>query len=188
MAGRPAIELTPEMIGIAREVLENGGTYLMVAEACGMGRSLFQEWLARGRLGEKPYADLVDACYKAKSKAKLRALKTIRKAIEGFDGKDGEWQPAAWWLQRRCPEDFGNKTMFSDMSSDEKITRVLPGDVEATVEGLMNAALERGDLSASKDALEMLKTLNPSKWNAPPTPPADADPTVLQVPTPSPEF
>ena len=186
MAGRPPKQLTPEMIITVRRVLSSHGTCKMAAQSIGVSPALFWEWIARGRNGDAPFTDLVEAIKGGEEEATSRALDTIMKAISG-----GDVATAQWYLERKFPSDFGKRAPLHVETPDERFERETAAelkDTEAKVEELMTVSIARGDIAKAKDALEMLKTLNPSKWNAPPAPPADADPTVLQVPTPSPEF
>jgi hypothetical protein len=73
------------------------------AQAAGVHRATLSSWLKRGRRQRAgQYRDLCDAIKKAEAEAIRRNLERIDKAAEA-----GTWQAAAWWLDRRYPEDFG---------------------------------------------------------------------------------
>ena len=103
MAGRPT-SLTPEVQARIVEAVAAGNTRHDAAEYAGVGRSTFLAWLARGRKKNgrngRPYRDLLDAVKKAEAGAVVRNVAIIQKAA------NKTWQAAAWWLERKNPQDW----------------------------------------------------------------------------------
>jgi hypothetical protein len=92
--GRPT-SLTPS---VARAIVESlrAGVYVQTAATiAGVSKQSFYEWCKRGKAGEQPYADFLDACEKAIAHSESNAVKSIRAA-----GKKN-WQALCWWLERR---------------------------------------------------------------------------------------
>jgi hypothetical protein len=95
-----------------------GGNYIEVAcSYAGLAPSTVYRWLERGRaekasqeLGNKPdptesdYIDLCEAVEKARATAVLRNVTIIQQAAG-----NGQWQAAAWWLERSMPNQYGRK-------------------------------------------------------------------------------
>lgn len=90
-------------------------------DACsyaGVSKSGAYEWLARGRAArelqeekgeqhelpadERIYLDFAEAVEKARAGAVVANLAVIRTAAQ-----NGQWQAAAWWLERTSPEKWG---------------------------------------------------------------------------------
>lgn len=98
-----------------------GGMFF--ADACayaGIGESAAYSWVRRGRdaiaqaaehelavpATEKLYAEFAQAVEKARAKAKHSALGAIRAAWEA-----GQWQAAAWYMERTEPEKYARRTV-----------------------------------------------------------------------------
>lgn len=87
------------------------GLYVEDAAAiAGVARSTAFDWIARGEewIGseevpenERVYLDFSVAVEKARAEAREVALGTIRKAAA-----DGQWQAAAWYLERTAPNRY----------------------------------------------------------------------------------
>lgn len=97
----------------------NAGSFF--DDACsyaGVGKSAAYEWLARGRAAreeqeekgekfelpgdERIYAEFAEAVERARAGAVIANLAIIRSAAQS-----GQWQAAAWWLERTSPEKYG---------------------------------------------------------------------------------
>ena len=100
-------------------VLQGGAT---VADACayvGIATSTFWRW-------HEDYQDFQDAIKRARASAKIASVATIRQAAKG------NWQAAAWFLERSDPTNWGRK--------DKVILDVDPSLLKA----LQNKANEAG--------------------------------------------
>lgn len=102
--GRP-LKLTPELQSKIVEALKMGSTRRLAAEYAGIGESTLRVWLTRKG---PAYVALVAAVKEAESKSCVGALAKINKAAT-----DGQWQAAAWLLERRHPEEFGRRQVVA---------------------------------------------------------------------------
>lgn len=93
---------------------------------------------------EQKLLDFLESIKNAEQAAMQRNLKVIQDATEGgavisereFYDKDGnvtqkyttyttpQWQPAAWYLERKAPQEFGNKTRHEHTGKDGKPVEV----------------------------------------------------------------
>jgi len=124
-----------------------GGNYIEVAcSYAGLAPSTVHRWMERGRaekqsqeLGNKPdpietqYIDLCNAVEKARATAVLRNVTIIQQAAG-----NGQWQAAAWWLERSMPNQYGRKIqaeVSAPVSVQELERRMLAllGDDETVV-------------------------------------------------------
>lgn len=119
MAGRgrrgPASVLTDEVRDEIARRLASGCSLEVAAEAVGVSRRTVQAWLAVGRDGEAREAEglrlsvrqaeclaLLRAEQTARAELRVKALASIQKAALG-----GNYQAAAWLLERLFPDEFG---------------------------------------------------------------------------------
>jgi hypothetical protein len=73
-----------------------------IKNACvvaGISESTFYEWLARGLVGEQPYAEFAELVQSARA----RGLVTLVESII----TDKDWRAKAWYLERIWPDAFG---------------------------------------------------------------------------------
>lgn len=94
--GRPT-KRTEEVERAILSSLERGNTRKASAGAAGVGYSTFREW----ELGFPEFAESVE---KAEAVAQHTLLARIERA-----SVDGQWQAAAWMLERRWFGDYGRK-------------------------------------------------------------------------------
>lgn len=95
---RPS-KLTPETGETIRRYLLDGNTVEAAAEAAGISRRTFYDWMERaqaGGEGSKPYRDFAAEVERARAQAEAQLVETIA------DAKS--WQAAAWLLERGWPE------------------------------------------------------------------------------------
>jgi transposase len=102
--GRPA-KLTPELQNKICDAIR-AGNYLETAAAfAGIGKSTFYDWLRRGqRVSKGIYHDFSEAVEKALADSEARDVALIAKAAA-----DGQWQAAAWRLERKFPDRWGRR-------------------------------------------------------------------------------
>jgi len=73
-----------------------------IKNACvvaGISESTFYQWLARGAIGEVPYAKFVELVQVARARGLVALVQSII--------TDKDWRAKAWYLERAWPEDFG---------------------------------------------------------------------------------
>ncbi|RME86622.1 MAG: hypothetical protein D6785_03015 [Planctomycetota bacterium] len=123
-------KLTPEIQEAIVKSIQNGCTYKEAVEKVGIGISTFFLWMEKGRKGKSgKYVEFMEAIKKAEAKAISFAVSCIFESA-----RKGQWQAAAWWLERRFPEDWGKKEF---MQVDGNMNFPLPREV--TDEGIEEA-------------------------------------------------
>lgn len=114
-AGRPT-ELTPEIIAQVAELLPIALYIETVSAMLGIPSLTYRRWLARGKkelkrlshpnarpkASEAIYAEFCTTVEKAVASGEFRNTKVIS------DAAPKQWQAAAWSLERRFPERWGN--------------------------------------------------------------------------------
>lgn len=101
--GRPT-KLTPRVQEIVTKALEAGAFFSVACELAGIGDSTGYRWIEEGDKGRSPYREFRDAVKKAEAASEFDALATIRGAA-----RDGTWQAAAWYLERKHPDRWGKR-------------------------------------------------------------------------------
>lgn len=86
---------TPETVKAITDLLRAGVPRTHACAASGVSHDSFMRWL--------DFADFAEAVKKAESDAVARNVAVIQQAARTT------WQAAAWWLERRYPEDFRNR-------------------------------------------------------------------------------
>lgn len=104
MPRKRTTKLTPELIKEAARLVAEGNYITHVAQALGISRKTFYNWLEQGARATRGLKrEFYEAITKAEAEAVLRNVKIIQKAAET------NWQAAAWWLERKYPEEWGRK-------------------------------------------------------------------------------
>jgi transposase len=103
MPGRPS-KLTPETQQKIVQAITLGATYELAAAYGGIHYDTFNEWMKLGAIGKKPYSDFSEAVKEAEGRAAVGWLAKIEMAAN-----DGNWQAAAWKLERRYPHSYGRQ-------------------------------------------------------------------------------
>lgn len=102
MAGRPA-KLTPRVQASLVRDLKAGLTRACACVRAGITYATLKTWVHRGRKGGKDnaaYSTFLAAVKKAEQDAVARNVGVIQKAARKT------WQAAAWWLERKAPQDW----------------------------------------------------------------------------------
>lgn len=89
--------------------LRQGQPYIVAADVAGIGRSTFHRYMAQGELDaeanrDTPFREFRDAVQKAESEAQVVLVSRIQAAATA-----GNWQAAAWMLERRHPDEWGRR-------------------------------------------------------------------------------
>jgi transposase len=85
-------------------LLRVGNTVEIAAEAAGISRATFFNWMDRGLLDgsdNEIHRDFRDAVEQARAEAEATLVARIAKAAQ-----NGSWSAAAWLLERRSPENW----------------------------------------------------------------------------------
>ena len=88
---------TPETVKRIMEALAAGASYKMAAAYGGISYETFRTWRAE-------FPAFSAAIEKAEAEAVVGRLEVIDDAAV-----DGNWQAAAWWLERKYPDEWGRK-------------------------------------------------------------------------------
>lgn len=126
--GRPT-KLNATITAAVVQAISTGNTRDTAAAYAGIRRTTLYEWLARGRAAtEGVYRDFADAVEKAEADAVVISVALIRSAAQK------NWQAAAWWLERRYPDEWGRKDRLAletvKRTEAEKMARDLGIEVE----------------------------------------------------------
>jgi transposase len=127
---------TPKQRQRLIELLEAGLPVTMATAASGIGRTSFYKWMA-----DPKFAEQVEA---AQARAVAPLLDRIRTAAD-----NGQWQAAAWILERRWPGEFGRRDRLQtentgplevivrrmDSLSDDQLERIAAGEHPSKVIG-----------------------------------------------------
>lgn len=121
---------TPETINKIVEAIKMGATYELAAGYASISEAQFYEWKKR-----KP--EFLEAIKKAEGVAAMLWLAKIEKA-----STEGEWQAAAWKLERRYPHAYGKNVTQMEVTGKDG------GPIELSVRDILAEKL--GMLSSRK--------------------------------------
>lgn len=102
---------TPECVKAITDALALGMTRRDACVHGDISEDTFAVWLANR-------ADFAEAVKKAEMVSKMSRLARITKA-----GKEGTWQADAWVLERKYPDEFGQKLTLRIDPEDMKVLR-----------------------------------------------------------------
>lgn len=111
-------KLTPDTKEDIVKALRAGNSRRDSALYAGVSETTFYSWMARGREGEPLYAEFLEAVEKAEAQSVVRNVAIIQRAAEET------WQAAAWWLERKRPDDWGRRQRM-DIGTDKEELEVI---------------------------------------------------------------
>lgn len=115
--GRPT-KFTPETTAKLVQAISLGAPYVHACNYAGVSYAQFRVWMKRGEAAKKgKFAEFFATIKEAEGRATVGWLAKIEKAAN-----EGNWQAAAWKLERRYPSDFGRRDPKSDEPEDGTIT------------------------------------------------------------------
>lgn len=125
MAGRPT-KLTPELQNQICAFLMAGNFVETVCDFVGISKETFYEWIRRGNRGwekdiEGGYVAFSDAVKKAVAQVEMATVHELRQGPMN-------WQSKAWWLERRHPDKWGNRSKNTQLNLNVDLT-TLPDEV-----------------------------------------------------------
>jgi len=100
MAGRPT-KYTPETVKKIVDAIRVGATFRLACMYAGISEDTFMAWRQR-------YSDFADAVKSAEGAGAAAWLGMIEKAAQ-----EGNWQAAAWKLERKYPREYGRRVIQS---------------------------------------------------------------------------
>jgi len=121
-------KLTPAVQEKICAALRSGAYRQTAVHYAGISIQAFQEWMAKGREGRPFWRDFLEAVEKAEADFIIASVGTIRKA------STTQWQAAAWMLERKFPELYGQRQRMPLVQEDDKpipFVMLMPGQVSA---------------------------------------------------------
>ena len=107
-------KLTKELIKEAYKLVAAGNYDKDVYPILGIDKSTWYRWLSEGETAKSGLKrEFYDTIKKAEKEAIARNVALIQRAAQ-----EGNWQAAAWWLERKYFEDWGRKDKV-DLSADK---------------------------------------------------------------------
>ena len=103
---------TPDNARKIIDAIKLGATYELAAAYAGMSYETFNEW-------RKADVEFFDAIKQAEGQAAVLLLSKIEQAAT-----DGNWQAAAWKLERRYPKMYGRTVQEQEHSGELKVNVV----------------------------------------------------------------
>lgn len=127
-------KLTSEVQEKICEAIRLGAVYEHACNYAGIRYTTFRNWMIKGEQAKSgKFFEFVDTVKKAEGAASSKWLGMIEEAAE-----DGNWQAAAWKLERRYPASYGKRTQHQveqqniniDLTdlTDEQISRLANGE------------------------------------------------------------
>jgi hypothetical protein len=104
--GRPT-KFTKDTRDKIVQAIQMGATYELAAQFGGVSYDTFNNWMKRGAEGvegDQAFVDFFETVKQAEGKAAVGWLAKIEVAAN-----DGNWQAAAWKLERRYPGEYGRQ-------------------------------------------------------------------------------
>lgn len=102
MAGRKT-SLTPEVHEAFVKAIAEGLNYTQACAVIGISHTTCRKWRVKGKSGGGIYGSFVADIKRAEAEAIRQHLAAVTSA------RDKSWQAAAWWLERKYPELYGQQ-------------------------------------------------------------------------------
>lgn len=148
MAGGRPTKLTPKLIAALEREIRIGLPYKTACALCGLSFETFNEWRKGNfpeQASEKICREFSDRIKIAEAEAQKVMLLAVRHA--SVSARPGQWQAAAWFLERRYPDEYGKRTEISGPNGG-------PIDVRSAVAHLaLESGLEVAEVMAEAEAL-----------------------------------
>ena len=110
---------TPETTKKITDAIRVGATFRLACLYGGISEETFMRWRER-------YVDFADAINEAEGAGAIGWLAKIEKAAN-----DGNWQAAAWKLERKYPREYGRRVINSyEDTPVEKVPELSDDDLE----------------------------------------------------------
>lgn len=123
-------DCTPEKTAKVCEALALGVSWAAAAAHAGLSERCVMDWCARGRDGEEPFAQFLQAATRARDGAEVRMAAIVLKSAQ-----EGNAAAAQWWLERRRSAEWGKR--------DTAVVEVQ--DPNKAIAGLLSKLGEKGE-------------------------------------------
>jgi len=98
-------KLTSELQKQICDLIKRGNYTKTACLAVGIDESCYYKWIKRGEEAKTGiYFQFVQSIKRVQEEAKVRYLERIREAAD-----NGNWTAAAWFLERKYPDEWGKK-------------------------------------------------------------------------------
>lgn len=115
------VKLTPEAQEKICDAIRLGATYALAAGYGGIVYNTFNKWMRRGREQKTGcYRNFYESVKQAEGEGALAWLRKIEEAAS-----EGNWQAAAWKLERRYPRDYGRNIDLRANDNDDDGAQVV---------------------------------------------------------------
>ena len=119
---------TPDVVDKLTQAIRLGATYVLACDYAGISERTFRSWM-------ETYPPFLQSVKEAEGAAAVGWLAKIEKAAS-----DGNWQAAAWKLERRYPEMYGKQRLELTGANGGPVqveTRQLPPLPEDTLDDIL---------------------------------------------------
>lgn len=124
-------KLTPKTQDIIVNAIQLGSTYTLAAQAAGIAYNTFNEWMKAGEAAKRgKKREFYDAVKKAEGQRAARWLERIERSAMA-----GNWQAAAWKLERIHPDDYGRHKVEVKHSGSIDVRSLSDDELEALAAG-----------------------------------------------------
>lgn len=107
--------LTPQLQKEFCDAILRGHWASVACDLVGIDFQTYKNWLRRGEAGEAPYDEFFVAVKRAEGRVQDAALSFLHKAA-----RKGQWQAAAWYLERRFPKKWPRPVTRTEGKLDVK--------------------------------------------------------------------
>ena len=124
-------KLTPETQKKIVQAIELGASYELAANYAGVSYDAFNDWMNKGRSQQSGiYSQFYHDIKAAEGKGAVGWLEKIESAAN-----DGNWQAAAWKLERRYPEAYGRQKLDVNHSGQIDVRSLTDEELETIARG-----------------------------------------------------
>ena len=127
------MKATPERLEKLATMLADGHWRTAACAAAGIDDKTLRNWIKSDEEGKAGYEGIASLIRAAETKAESVSLKIIRTAETPQETDD--WKAHAWWLQRRFPDRYGDKShhvVETHQPDDAKDPRQVMADLFAS--------------------------------------------------------
>lgn len=141
MARPRKTDIDPDVQSKLVEAIELGSTYELAAQYAGVSYRTLRNWITRAENDEEEcFVHFLHALKEAEGKGAFSLLRKINTAAG-----DGNWQAAAWILERRYPESYGRQRIEHTGANGGPLTvRIVRG--ESYDAPIANIQSDEGDI------------------------------------------
>lgn len=147
------VTITPELTQAIADAVQVGVYPSVASEMNRVSESTYYRWMARGLAAdgvegepppeEAPYHGFWEAIKEAAAKAEARNLEIIAQAAS--QGIEGQWQAAAWWLERTRPHRYSLQTSRLELTGkDGAAISVSFADIDNALKAAVTNELANG--------------------------------------------